>query len=141
MAVFVASFLPVNTHDFVPTFSPRPDPASVCLARRMAGVPCPTCGMTRSFRAVGQGALGEAFAFHPLGPVLYGVFIVVMVRSGGIAIAGRRWLDGTTRALVVAIPVLVVAAAVLWIVRLALFFASGAGAESWHASPLGRIFS
>ncbi len=41
-----------------------------CPLLRVTGVQCPTCGMTRSFVALGNGDIGLAFAVHPLGPVL-----------------------------------------------------------------------
>jgi hypothetical protein len=38
---------------------------------------CPGCGLTRSFAAIGRGALAEASALNPLGPVLFGVLLAV----------------------------------------------------------------
>jgi hypothetical protein len=41
----------------------------LCLFRRITGVPCPSCGLTRSWQAAGHGRLRDAIAFHPLGPL------------------------------------------------------------------------
>jgi hypothetical protein len=41
----------------------------VCLFRRVTGLPCPSCGLTRSWQAAGHGRLRQAVAFHPLGPL------------------------------------------------------------------------
>ncbi len=38
----------------------------VCPVRRMLGIPCPGCGMTRAVRALFCGDLAGAFAWHPL---------------------------------------------------------------------------
>jgi hypothetical protein len=41
----------------------------LCLFRRITGVPCPSCGLTRSWLAAGHGRPRDAVGFHPLGPV------------------------------------------------------------------------
>jgi hypothetical protein len=38
-----------------------------CSFRRATGHPCPGCGLTRSWSALGRGALGESLAYHRLG--------------------------------------------------------------------------
>jgi len=37
-----------------------------CPFRRLTGLPCPTCGATRAFAALGRGDLRESFAMNPL---------------------------------------------------------------------------
>ena len=138
-AVFLASVLQADRWNLGRLSPIGGDGATTCLLRRLTGLPCATCGMTRSFCAVGRGAFGEAFRLHPLGPVLFGILAVVFVRSVGIAVVGRRWLDGTARMLVWSIPVLLAATLSLWVVRLAMLFASGAAGEAWRASLLGRL--
>lgn len=44
---------------------------SYCGMKKKYGYPCPTCGMTRSFRAMADGQVGLAFGYHPFGPVLF----------------------------------------------------------------------
>ena len=140
-AAFAVSLWPVDLRGLPPTFGVRDESRSICLLRWVTGMPCPTCGVTRAFRAVGQGAMAEALAFHPLGPVLYVVFVVVMVRSAGVAVRGRTWLDRTARVLVWSIPVLAMATLVTYAVRMGLFVSSGAAAEAWQASPLRGLLS
>ncbi|MGH9944238.1 MAG: DUF2752 domain-containing protein [Pyrinomonadaceae bacterium] len=41
-----------------------------CLFKKMFGVPCPTCGMTRSVLLALDGQLVPAFALNPAGPLL-----------------------------------------------------------------------
>ena len=43
----------------------------VCAFRALTGLPCPGCGLTRSFVATAHGELQEAFAFHLFGPFLF----------------------------------------------------------------------
>ena len=45
-----------------------------CPIRHFTGIPCPTCGMTRSFTAIAQGDWEQAVGFHLFGPVLFGIF-------------------------------------------------------------------
>ena len=46
---------------------PSGDPAtSVCVSRRVFGIECPTCGMTRAAGALARGQIVEATRLHPL---------------------------------------------------------------------------
>jgi len=141
-AVFIGSLWPVDVSSMPATFSvPAGDERSLCMLRHLSGMPCPTCGVSRSLRAIGQGEVAAAVRFHPLGPVYYGLLLVVLVRSAGVALRGRTWLERTARVLVGCIPLLAAVTVVVYAVRMWLFFASGAGAEAWGASPLGRLLS
>ena len=138
-ATFAVSILQIGFWD---TGAPDDDPAgSICVLRRTTGLPCPTCGMTRAFYAMGRGAVGEAFAEHALGPLVFILLGVVWVRSTGILLAGRAWLNGTARVLTWSLPFLVGAALLLWVVRLGWMFRTGAAAEAWHLSLLGRLIN
>lgn len=44
-------------------------PGSICLIYSTTGIPCPTCGMTRSYLSLLQGDISRAFWFHPLFPL------------------------------------------------------------------------
>jgi hypothetical protein len=140
-AMFLASLLGLDRWEWLTPPGVPDENTALCLMRRLTGLPCPTCGMTRSFCAMGRGEVGEAFALQPLGPVLYVVFAVVMFRSAVIAIRGRPRMDWVARALIVSIPLLAGAAAVAWCVRMWGLWASGAAAALWHASPLGWLIS
>jgi hypothetical protein len=37
-----------------------------CVFKRITGVPCPTCGATRSVLLLSQGDIGNAFSMNPL---------------------------------------------------------------------------
>lgn len=50
---------------------PAGDPGLVlCPSRRLLGLPCPGCGMTRALAALLRGDLAGAFALHPWAPAL-----------------------------------------------------------------------
>jgi hypothetical protein len=51
----------------------------LCPFRRLTGLPCPGCGMTRSFVALAHGDVGASFSFHPLGPLMMAIFVVALV--------------------------------------------------------------
>ncbi len=44
---------------------------SLCPFHNVTGVPCPGCGLTRSFVCLAHGQIAAAFEFHPLGPLLF----------------------------------------------------------------------
>jgi len=46
-------------------------PFRVCLFWNVVGLPCPGCGMTCGFVAMGHGHLLEAWRCHPLSPLLF----------------------------------------------------------------------
>jgi hypothetical protein len=50
----------------------RPLP-ELCSFRRMTGLDCAGCGLTRSFIAIGHGQLADAWQYHPAGLLLYAI--------------------------------------------------------------------
>lgn len=63
---------------------------SVCLFYHLTGLPCPGCGLTRSFVCLGHGHFRESLHWHPLGFVIYAVFLLLWLRCGIF------WLRGIT---------------------------------------------
>lgn len=57
--------------------SGQPTPG-LCMFHRLTGHPCPTCGTTRLFLAIGQGDLLKAMAFNPL------VFVATVLLVGAV---------------------------------------------------------
>lgn len=52
------------------TWAPPDDASlSICFTRRVIGVPCPGCGLTRGLAHLLQGDLARAMALHPLAPL------------------------------------------------------------------------
>jgi len=72
----------------------------VCPFRLVTGLPCPFCGLTRSFVYTLHGRLDDAFAVHLFGPALVVLAAVWAVtwRGGGVRWADpERWARGRAR--------------------------------------------
>lgn len=87
------------------------DLPTLCAFRRISGTPCPGCGLTRSWTALGRGGLTESLGFHRLGwaTMLFVAFQalrhaawLVMTRSRPVIDRCGRWLDRSLLLLVVA---------------------------------------
>lgn len=74
----------------------------VCALKRTTGLPCPGCGLTRSWVSAVHGDPGASLAHHPLGWLVLLYAVAQAVRHGAwLAIpagrptieAGGRWLD------------------------------------------------
>lgn len=57
---------------------------TVCGFKNFTGLPCPGCGLTHSFCALGNGQITDAFSFNLLGPPLFLVFVLVWIRSASV---------------------------------------------------------
>lgn len=85
-AIFAASvLLPLPSRDGSIGHLP-----SVCPFYNLIGLPCPGCGLTRAFVCLGHGQWRESLHWHPLGWLVYAVFLLIWLRSG------LYWLRGVT---------------------------------------------
>ena len=86
ISLAVGAFAPASWQSALATDGPS------CPFRRVTGVDCPFCGMTRATIALGRGDVHSALGFHPLAPLVLAFLIVLLV----IVIAGktRVLLDG-----------------------------------------------
>ena len=64
---------------------------TVCMMRRVTGMPCPTCGMTRSLASLAKGHLAQSLAYHP-----FGILVAILICAGWVYIA---WFAIRDRAL------------------------------------------
>lgn len=64
-----------------PTAGPFGDYFTVCGFKNLTGLPCPACGLTHSFCALGKGDFRDAFAFNPLGPLLFLALALTWLRA------------------------------------------------------------
>lgn len=69
----------------------------VCLFHRTTGLPCPSCGLTRSWAALVRGQLGLSLRFHALG----GVSLLLLLAGLGFQQASGKRLILPKSALVV----------------------------------------
>jgi hypothetical protein len=74
----------------------------LCIFRNTTGLPCPGCGLTRSFVSAAHGNLALSLRFHRLGWLLILYTLLQSMRHGGwLLFAARRfaiehigiWLD------------------------------------------------
>jgi heme A synthase len=76
VVVIVAALLVANSDG---SLSPRSVPSLrfpvICPLRRFFGIPCPTCGMTRSVVHLVQGRPLDSFAAHRLGPLMLAIIL------------------------------------------------------------------
>ncbi|MGY6529920.1 MAG: DUF2752 domain-containing protein [Cyanobacterium sp.] len=47
-----------------------------CIILAFTGIPCPGCGLTRSFLAMAHGSIWDSFYHHLFGPLLFIAFII-----------------------------------------------------------------
>ena len=70
LLILAASFL------FTPETLPR---YSVCHLKRVTGIDCPGCGLTRSFTSISHGRFHDAWSYHPLSFAVYGGVLLLAI--------------------------------------------------------------
>lgn len=100
----------------------------LCLFRALSGLPCPSCGMTRAFIALGHGNVPGALHFNIASPAIYASAVVVFGLACAQAAINRALLPAAWKAVrrpLVAGAVVLMGAA--WILNLAQRFRIFAG--------------
>ncbi|MCD6321473.1 MAG: DUF2752 domain-containing protein [Clostridiales bacterium] len=100
----------------------------LCVFRRVTGLPCPSCGMTRSFIALFKGDIKSAFLMHPL-------FWLVPIIFGLLTYSYYKKVNFTK--IYIAIVAIFI---VVYIFRMILYFPNTYPMDYDHASLIGRIF-
>lgn len=63
-------------------YYPDPNPrTSLCAFYNLTHLPCPGCGLTRSFCAMAKGEFIDAFSFHLLGPLMFFTTTITWIAS------------------------------------------------------------
>src|SRR2546423_14250409 len=62
----------------------------LCPMRALLGVPCPGCGLTRSFCSIASGDLRRAFGYHLFGPFLFAMLLIGVPVLAYQALTRRR---------------------------------------------------
>lgn len=112
-----------------------------CPIRHFTGVPCPTCGMTRSFLALARGDWSAAISYHAFGPVLVGLLLLIVIHLGLELICKQRIRTPYTPLLGDRRFYLLATITVLGyhIIRLSLWAHSGELQVAFSQSPLGQF--
>ena len=77
---------------------------SACAFRRVTGLPCPGCGLTRSWVLTAHGRLRPASERHPFGPPTFLVSLLLVLRGpravpmGRMAVRQQQALTGLAAA-------------------------------------------
>ncbi len=112
-----------------------------CPILHFTGVPCPTCGMTRSFMAMARADWGQAVAYHGFGVILFVSFIIASLHVALELLSHRQISTSYTR-LVVDRRFQVCVLLSLFAYhgyRLMLLSQSGALQQGFLHSPLGQM--
>jgi len=60
---------------------PRDVSVLACKLKGTTGYSCPTCGLSRSFYAMANMNISEAFGYHLLGPIFYISIVTLFLKS------------------------------------------------------------
>lgn len=71
-------------------FVPAGDLLPGCAFRALAGLPCPTCGITRSLVSLAHGDLAAAFVVNPLVFLVMAGGLVLFIANLAILVLGLR---------------------------------------------------
>ena len=107
----------------------------LCPTALLFGLPCPGCGLTRALGHAIHGHVVQAFAFHPLWPLLLGYLVFLWAYQMIEVVRGEPPKLPTYRIGAAAIFVLLG----FWIVRLAWFFAHGGLEIMRHDNGIARL--
>ncbi|WP_207839931.1 DUF2752 domain-containing protein [Williamsia soli] len=84
---------------------------TLCPMRLITGLPCPGCGLTRSWTAAAHGDVADAFSYNIFGPVSLLATIMFVVAVGILLVRGR---PAATITPVLRHPI-VIAVVVVWV--------------------------
>ncbi len=111
----------------------------ICPFHWLTGLPCPGCGLTRSFVAIARGDWPGAIGYHPFGPLLFGALLGLGLQWAVELWARRRLVWPIGRSLRQAIGRGLLILGLVWYsARLYGLWGSGAAALAWSRSPLGQ---
>ncbi|HLG13537.1 MAG TPA: DUF2752 domain-containing protein [Blastocatellia bacterium] len=65
---------------------------TICGFKNLTNLPCPGCGLTHSFCAVGKGDIAGGFGYNLLGPPLFLLAVAVWLRSLLVLVGRTRYV-------------------------------------------------
>ncbi len=68
----------------------------LCLTQQITGRDCPSCGLTRSFVALGHADFQAAWRYHRIGPLLY-LLVIFQLPYRGLRMAWQPFASWSTQ--------------------------------------------
>lgn len=65
------------------------DGPTLCVFRIATGLPCPACGLTRSWVHMAHLELGQAWMFNAFGPLFFVLTVVAVLVAVAVLVSGR----------------------------------------------------
>ena len=79
LAVIVCSFVMTSEGQTIVRVPGLPiQMPETCMSKRLWGIDCPGCGLTRSFISMSHAQFSRAFSFNPAGPIVY-LFVLAQI--------------------------------------------------------------
>lgn len=100
---------------------------SICLFKRFTGLPCPSCGMTRSYLSLFSGDIENAFFMHPL-------FWMIPIIAGLVIFSYYKKVNFTKIYILIMVLFIVV-----YIIRMILYFPDTYPFNYEYSSIIGRL--
>ncbi len=114
---------------------------TLCGFKNFTGLPCPGCGLTHSFCAIGKGELGAAFAYNLIGPPLFAFSLLLYLSS--LCVVLKWWGPALAFERVVtrvrAVRLFAIAFAIFGLARI--FYLVLYNPASFHNSPLSHLLA
>ena len=66
---------------------------SFCLFHSITGLPCPSCGMTRAFIAIGNGDIISAISFNPASILVYITICIGLALALLQVVTGKKYIE------------------------------------------------
>ncbi len=112
----------------------------LCPLRAVTGIPCPSCGLTRSLAHLERGHWAEALKFHPFSPLIFVLalalfFLLVLELATHKAIIFNPLKNRRSVYLLFAVVV------VFQVARTAVFFANGGWEVFWRENIFARLLA
>lgn len=92
------------------------DSGTKCVIKNVTGIPCPSCGMTRSYLHVLEGDFYEAFYDHPL------FFTVPIILIAAFIISTEKENIKLTKRLTIFLFIMIALFIIVYVIRMIMYF-------------------
>lgn len=136
-AMFIISFILVPPYEGKSTL----EGWIGCPIKAMTGIPCPGCGITRSFTCISHGSLLESLYYHPIGWLYYiGFAFLLFVKIVEISQGKRGFFNWNRPVIKTLFILLIIAMVIAWFFKLYYFFQNDGLRIAAKDNIFSRIF-